>query len=101
MCIRDRVIGMDIYARKKANAFPVGIGVDKENNVYVGGALGFYNSPYPASVVLKYGKKGFAPIAKVPSIQELKLFPNPVANSLNLIFTTVAAVGNYRLVISD
>ena len=98
---KGQVIGTDIYGRKKANAFPVGIGVDKDNNVYVGGALGFYNSPYPASVVLKYGKKAISPIAQSPSIQELKLFPNPVINSLNLIFTTSATIGNYKLVISD
>ncbi|HEX5154736.1 MAG TPA: T9SS type A sorting domain-containing protein [Parafilimonas sp.] len=98
---KGQVIGSDIYGRKKANAFPVGIGVDKNNNVYVGGALGFYNSPYPASVVLKYGKKEFTAIAKAPSIQELKLFPNPVGSSLNLIFSTTAAGGNYKLVISD
>jgi hypothetical protein len=37
-----RLSALIFIAGKMQIAFPVGIGVDKGNNVYVGGSLGFY-----------------------------------------------------------
>lgn len=93
----------DIYSRNKSNGFASGIGVDKYNNIYAGGIIRFYNKPYPAYTVIKYGIKKVLPVAEKPApvINELKLFPNPVSNSLYIDFNTSLPAKNYDLKIVD
>ncbi len=94
----------DIYSKNKSNGFASGIGTDKNNNVYTGGTIGFYNNPYPAFAVIKYGIKQALPFAEISApgiISELKLFPNPVINSMNINFTASLPLKSYNLIIRD
>ena len=87
---------------KRSNAFTAGIGLDKNNNVYVGGFLSTANSLFPSSILIKYGPKRTDIIAEPPAIKNaIAVFPNPVVNKLNISFTTTTPSKNYKLVISD
>lgn len=99
------LLGSDIVgAGKKSTSFATGIGIDKNNNVYTGGTIGIYNNTYPASIVIKYGLKQTPSIAEAPEVKitnDLKLFPNPVVNTLNVVFTSFVSAKNYKLSIYD
>ena len=93
----------DVYKRNSSNGFATGIGIDKNSNIYTGGTIGFYNNPYPSSVVIKYGVKNPVLIAEENMIKlnELSLYPNPVVNTLNISFTATLGVKKYTLIIHD
>lgn len=93
----------DIYKRNNSNGFPAGIGIDKNDNAYTGGMIGFYNNPNPSSVVIKYGIKNPVSIAEENTIKlnELSLYPNPVVNTLNISFMPTLGVKKYNLIIHD
>jgi hypothetical protein len=97
------LIAADIFnGIKRSNAFAAGIGLDKNNNVYVGGFLSTANSPFPSSILIKYGPKRTDIIAETPAIKnEIILFPNPAVSNLNILLATSTTSKNYKLVISD
>lgn len=99
------LLGSDIIAAgKKSNSFATGIGIDKNNNIYTGGTIGIYDYIYPASIVAKYRIIAPATITEVPPAKpfnELKLFPNPVINTLSITFNTSMPKKNYILSIHD
>ncbi len=89
---------------KRSGSLASGIGLDKEGNVYLEGEFGSNHNPYPSSIVIKYKLKQIQNISKISSLKitdDLKIFPNPVNNTMNIIFTTSAPAKNYNLVISD
>lgn len=97
------LLASDIFnGIKRSNAFAAGIGLDKNNNVYVGGFLSTASSPYPSSIVIKYGpgRTGIVTEATVAKA-EILLFPNPAVNKLNISLATANPSNNYKLVISD
>lgn len=101
---KGEVIGEDVYGKRRGNAFPVGIGIDKNNNVYVGGSIGFYDNPYPASIVIKYKLKQPFTVAEnslSKITNDLKLFPNPVISQLNIQLVTSSSSNKYNCIITD
>lgn len=93
------------YKVKKGNGFAADIGLDKDDNAYVSGQIGYYNNPNPSSIVIKY-KLIFPPLPNKTSIpfagiNDVRLFPNPAKNNLNVVFTAAVTAKNYTVIIHD
>jgi len=98
------LLDSDIYKKgNKSNGFAIGVGVDKNDNVYTAGTIGISGSS-PNSIVIKYVETQNAIAQNVTQStfgNDLKIFPNPVVNNMNIQFTNSTAGANYILAIRD
>ena len=87
-----------------ANSFGEGISADGKGNVYTAGSIGYYNRSNPDIIVVKDGKKPRPIVAGlvVESLPgTLQFYPNPVINSLQVVFNANGEAGSYNCVIAD
>lgn len=79
-------------ANPKSNAFPFGVGVDKNNDVYVSGGIGFPGKKPAYLFTVKYAIKTNLFVDKslpVSRLSDIKLYPNPVRDQLSVNFKSV------------